>query len=275
MTRKFKLFKLGVHPVRGFIADDGAPWVVARDLATPLELTESAIQKVSSRLPPKHKGALTGEDFIAAEMRLKRQKNRRGGTDKLSLPPPLKKGRKGGGANRLTVVSETGLNRIIARSDAALKEGTFAFRYVEWIMGVVLPALRKDGAYAMTSKDKALARAMPGWSEARAEGKVVSRTLTDAVKQFAAYAKSQGSNRSELYFKHFTSLAYKLALDLDMAPPGGRDTLGVLQLLRVENVEDWLVQFIDEEREAEVQYREAFKNVKARTETIFLRRRAA
>ena len=100
-------------------------------------------------------------------------------------------------------------------------------------------------------------------------------SLTDAVKDFVAYAQGQGSNNAKFYFKSFTALSYRLALGLDKPPAGGRDGLSVRELLRVEAVEDFLQQFIDEEREAGMPYKAAFAAIKPRAEAVFLRRTAA
>ena len=253
MPKKFKLFRLGDHKVRGFLDDDGAPWIIAADLAGPLELSDKGLQAAVRAVPAGHKQC---------------------------FPAPLKPPKTGFRRASRAVLDDwpwslSRLYRIVARSHAATKDGTYAFKFLEWLAGEVLPSLRKDGGYVVTRRARAITQGLPGWSEARQSGKVARRSLTDAVKDFVAYAQGQGSNNAKFYFKSFTALSYRLALGLDKPPAGGRDGLSVRELLRVEAVEDFLQQFIDEEREAGVPYKAAFAAVKARAEAVFLRRTAA
>ena len=47
----------------------------------------------------------------------------------------------------LTILSESGMYTMVLRSDAAIKEGTAAFRFRVWVTDEVLPAIRKQGRY--------------------------------------------------------------------------------------------------------------------------------
>ena len=47
----------------------------------------------------------------------------------------------------LTIISESGMYTMVLRSDAAIKEGTAAFRFRVWVTDEVLPAIRKQGKY--------------------------------------------------------------------------------------------------------------------------------
>lgn len=47
----------------------------------------------------------------------------------------------------LTIISESGMYTMVLRSDAAIKEGTAAFRFRVWVTDEVLPAIRKQGRY--------------------------------------------------------------------------------------------------------------------------------
>ena len=47
----------------------------------------------------------------------------------------------------LTIISESGMYTMVLRSDAAIKEGTAAFRFRVWVTDEVLPAIRKQGRF--------------------------------------------------------------------------------------------------------------------------------
>ena len=56
---------------------------------------------------------------------------------------------KRGGARKLLAVSESGFYKLIARSRKAIQQGTFAYRFSNWVFGEVIPAIRKTGAYGV------------------------------------------------------------------------------------------------------------------------------
>jgi prophage antirepressor-like protein len=265
--KKFKLFKLGKHKVRGFIAEDGAPWIIAADLAEPLELTESALRKATGDVPASHKMTLTGSVSGGSD----REKNSRSLRTKEKVKG---QGKGGGGARALNAVSEPGLYRIIARSHTAKREGTFAFEFVEWLSGDVLPSLRKHGAYAIDRKARALVRGLPGWTETREAGKETRKEFADTIQSFVAYAKATGSNNAQHYFEAFTKLAYKIAIGYEK-PPHGRDGLGTLELLQVQLVEANLERLVASEMAAGTHYKQAFASVRERLQAIFAAQKKA
>lgn len=186
----------------------------------------------------------------------------------------LSKNEKRGGARRILAVSEPGLYRIIARSHAAKRDGTFAFAFVEWITGAVLPSLRKTGAYTVDRKARALVRGLPGWTETREAGKETRKDFADTIQSFVAYAKASGSNNAQHYFEAFTKLAYKIAVGCDK-PPHGRDGLGTLELLQVQLVEANLERLVASEIAAGTHYKQAFASVRERLQAIFAVQKAA
>ena len=56
---------------------------------------------------------------------------------------------KRGGARKLLAVSESGFYKLIARSRKAIQQGTFAYRFSNWVFGEVIPTIRKTGAYGV------------------------------------------------------------------------------------------------------------------------------
>lgn len=70
------------------------------------------------------------------------------------------------------------------------------------------------------------------WREARQEGKVVRRELTDAVCEFVDYATAQGSLNASLYYQNITRLTYKaLFFVKEASPKPFRDMLDTMQVV--------------------------------------------
>lgn len=92
---------------------DGEPWFVAADVCAALGIqrTSDAVEK------------LDGDEK---------------GTDLIRTP---------GGAQKMLIVNESGLNAIILRCRDAMMPGTPAHKYRKWVTSEVLPAIRKTGRY--------------------------------------------------------------------------------------------------------------------------------
>lgn len=97
------------------ITKDGEPWFVAKDVCDTLGLTNS--RKTVAALDPDERNTVTLSDGI-----------RRGNP-------------------KLTIISEPGLYRLIARSDKLM-----AKEFLRWVTHEVLPAIRKTGSYAAPAK---------------------------------------------------------------------------------------------------------------------------
>lgn len=54
-----------------------------------------------------------------------------------------------GGIQTMTIVSESGFYKLIARSRKASIPGTAANRFSEWVFGEVIPSIRKTGSYGV------------------------------------------------------------------------------------------------------------------------------
>lgn len=72
-----------------------------------------------------------------------------------------------GGGQDVLIVSESGLYTIILRSHAAITPGTPAHRFRKWVTGVVLPQIRRTGAYAAPEADAAPRRSATSIAEDR------------------------------------------------------------------------------------------------------------
>lgn len=68
------------------------------------------------------------------------------------------------------------------------------------------------------------------WVGQREQGKLVRLTAMDTVKDFTEYAKSQGSQNAQFYYKHITQACYKCLQLIEAKRPKLRDTLDMLQL---------------------------------------------
>ncbi|MDS1617167.1 Bro-N domain-containing protein [Escherichia coli] len=97
------------------VSINGEPWFVAKDVCAALELTNSC----------KALGALDDDE--------------KGVT--LSYTP--------GGNQNMSIISESGFYKLIARSRKAATSGTFAHRFSNWVFREVIPSIRKTGAYGV------------------------------------------------------------------------------------------------------------------------------
>lgn len=89
--------------------------------------------------------------------------------------------------------TEKGIYEIVRRSRQKVAD-----EFYDWVYDVI-QAIKENGYYLATEKDER-------WLGVRQEGKDTRREETDAIKEFVEYAKEQGSNKPQWYYKHFTNL---------------------------------------------------------------------
>lgn len=106
-----QIFNYGDIPVRTVLLDD-APWWVLKDVCGVLGITNH--KNVSARLDSDEKG--------------------------VRLMDPLGEG----GPQQMTIINESGLYKVILRSDKPE-----AKKFTRWVTHEVLPAIRKTGSYSM------------------------------------------------------------------------------------------------------------------------------
>ncbi|HFO5620881.1 TPA: Bro-N domain-containing protein, partial [Escherichia coli] len=94
---------------------NGDPWFVAKDVCAALELTNS--RTALQMLDDDEKG--------------------------VNLTYTL------GGNQNMSIISESGFYKLIARSRKATTQGTFAHRFSNWVFRNVIPGIRKTGAYGI------------------------------------------------------------------------------------------------------------------------------
>ncbi len=93
----------------------GEPWFVAKDICAALEI-------VDHKVPMRRLNDTEKEGY--------------------SIPTL-------GGIQKMSIVSESGFYKLIARSRKASIPGTAAYRFSEWVFGEVIPSIRKTGSYGV------------------------------------------------------------------------------------------------------------------------------
>ena len=58
--------------------------------------------------------------------------------------------RNGSGAQRISIISESGMYTLILRCRDAVKKGTAPYKFKKWVTSEVLPSIRKTGGYSLT-----------------------------------------------------------------------------------------------------------------------------
>lgn len=108
----------------------------------------------------------------------------------------------------------------------------------------------------------------PTWIAARQEGKGVRKILTDTMKSFIEYAKSQGSESAEKYYMTFTKMVNEQLLEFDKKPTNLRDQLNASQLHRISVAEQIIIQSIVDCMSKRVHYKEVYKIAKEKIHTL-------
>jgi prophage antirepressor-like protein len=123
--------------------------------------------------------------------------------------------------------------------------------FTKWVTEVV-EFVRRNGFYISTEKDEK-------WFGVRKESKQVRNSETDSIKEFVEYAKQQGSGKSQMYYKHFTTLVYK-----KIGVPSGlkRDEMtqdNLLDIMMYERlISKKLIKLIDDD----MHYKDVYQKIK-------------
>lgn len=145
------------------------------------------------------------------------------------------------GARQATIVNEQILYELIFNSR---KQKAVLFR--AWVTGEVLPSIRKHGFY-------------------RAEGKMIRRVETDAIKEFIEYAKSNGSQSSERYYAIIT----KATNEILNISAGQRDSLTAMQLEHLAMVERVIASALTQGIEKEMNYKDIYKLASSKAKQVY------
>lgn len=98
---------------------------------------------------------------------------------------------------------------------------------------------------------------------ARLSGKDSRAILTDEIKKFVSYAKSQGSSNAERYYGSITNTAHNALVILEPKATQVRELLTVIQLSKLATIELSAAQALTEGMSAELHYKEIYQSVKS------------
>ena len=116
-------FNFETSPIR-VIAINNEPWFIAKDLCDTLGISNPS--KAIINLDDDEKKVVGSTDIPDYNLKL---------------------GSAGNGAQRLSLVSESGMYTLILRCRDAVKKGSVPHRFRKWVTAEVLPAIRKTGKY--------------------------------------------------------------------------------------------------------------------------------
>lgn len=146
-----------------------------------------------------------------------------------------------GGRQQVVIVTEQILYELIFNSR---KQKAVLFR--AWVTGEVLPSIRKHGFY-------------------RAEGKMIRRVETDAIKEFIEYAKNNGSSSSERYYTIITKATNEI-LGIEK---GQRDSLTASQLEHLAMVERVIASTLMQGIEKGMNYKDIYKLASSKAKQVY------
>jgi prophage antirepressor-like protein len=136
-----------------------------------------------------------------------------------------------GGQQKATIINEQILYELIFNSR---KQKAVLFR--AWVTGEVLPSIRKHGFY-------------------RADGKMIRKVETDAIREFIEYAKNNGSKSSDRYYMIITKATNEI-LGIEA---GQRDNLTASQLDHLAMVERVIANTLNDGVEKGMNYKDIYK----------------
>lgn len=145
------------------------------------------------------------------------------------------------GQREAVIITEQTLYELIFNSR---KQKAVLFR--AWVTGEVLPSIRKHGFY-------------------RADGKMIRRVETDAIKEFIEYAKSNGSQSSERYYAIIT----KATNEILNISAGQRDSLTAMQLEHLAMVERVIASALTQGIEKEMNYKDIYKLASSKAKQVY------
>jgi len=97
---------------------------------------------------------------------------------------------------------------------------------------------------------------------ARSSGKSSRTVLTDAIQEFVAYAKSQGSTHSERYFQNITKIANESVVIFEAKATQVRELMTAIQLSTLSTIELVAAQALVEGMESQLPYKEIYQKLK-------------
>ena len=155
-------------------------------------------------------------------------------------------------SSRMTIQTSAGKREAVIINEQTLYELIFNSRkqkavlFRAWVTGEVLPSIRKHGFY-------------------RAEGKMIRKVETDAIKEFIEYAKSNGSHSSERYYTIIT----KATNSILGISAGERDSLTATKLERLAMVERVIASALTQGIEKQMNYKDIYKLASSKAKQVY------
>lgn len=103
---------------------------------------------------------------------------------------------------------------------------------------------------------------------ARLSGKDSRGILTDAIQQFAEYARGQGSQNADRYFSIITNAVYKALVIIEPQATEIRELLTAVQLKTLELAELTAAQALTEGMESQQPYKDIYQAMKAALDSV-------
>lgn len=100
------------------------------------------------------------------------------------------------------------------------------------------------------------------WLVSRQAGMLTRKSETDVIKELVEYAKAQGSTHADMLYMTYSKLANKMTGISD------RDTASVVQLNRLEMIEQIILCVIREGMVSGQEYKQIYQNCKERLELV-------
>ena len=100
------------------------------------------------------------------------------------------------------------------------------------------------------------------WLETRRQGQLVRREETDVIQQLVEYAKSQGSEHSQMLYMTYTKLANRIV------GVSNRDSATHAQLNDLSTMERLIAKVVLDGMDSGTHYKQIYKNCKERLETV-------
>ena len=155
-------------------------------------------------------------------------------------------------SSRMTIQTSAGKREAVIINEQTLYELIFNSRkqkavlFRAWVTGEVLPSVRKHGFY-------------------RAEGKMIRKVETDAIKEFIEYAKSNGSHSSERYYTIIT----KATNSILGISAGERDSLTATKLEHLAMVERVIASALTQGIEKQMNYKDIYKLASSKAKQVY------
>ncbi|PPD49120.1 MAG: hypothetical protein CTY13_03955 [Methylobacter sp.] len=124
--------------------------------------------------------------------------------------------------------------------------------------------LKMEALLDRQSKEKAKL----AYQVARLSGKDMRGILTDAIQEFVAYAKEQGSSNADRYYSSITNAVHKSVLIMEPHATEARELMTAIQLSTLSTIELTAAQALTEGMTANLHYKDIYQAVKQALEVF-------